>query len=241
VFRIGLTFLIACGRLDFEPQNPSAATACGAGTIAQPTIALSGTTYTFSGFASTVPVPGVAVAVTDEADTALGSTTSDAAGHYELTLSLGGVARPLVIGLTSNSYMSSTFHTGVGVAGDLAQDVPQWAQGAMDTVYSVAGVTRDLGHGTVNIAVLGCDGVPLEGVVVTVDPPPERLEYIGTDSRPSQTLTSTVGPSGFVIALNTMSGLHRITATKAGLEFADQMLDTTTGQHVDLLTMHPSQ
>jgi hypothetical protein len=223
-----------CGRLDFAEVRdapPVVPFACPANTTS--TVAITGRTFRYTNFTNQVAaLDGVTVEALDRDGAVAAMTTSDGAGNYTLTFAPGDVH----FRYARATYEPSIVYSDMIVDRDLAAmaqplfalgDGPLWQTGAINSVYGSAGVARDTTKGTLNIGLRDCDGNALEGVTVTLDPPPGASTYQADDGTPDPTLTATIGPFAHYIALNAAPGPTRVIAAKDGLRFGELTVDVT--------------
>jgi hypothetical protein len=207
--RLALLFVAGCGRVDFAEQHDASADAIPA--FADPgnaasAVTINGRTFHYTNFMNQVATLD---AVSVESG-ALHFRFSRAT--YETTIIYSDI--PIDHDIVANA--QPLFALGDG---------PLWQPVAIDSVYDAAGVARDTTMGTLNIGARDCDGNPLEGVSVTIEPPPGLATYQGSDGIPNASLSATVGPFAHFIGLNAAPGLHHITATKDGLRFGELTVD----------------
>jgi hypothetical protein len=233
-------FVLGCGRIGFDSGGAAALT-CGHGLAAPARVTVSGHTFTFTSYTTTGPVPDVPVAVHAFDDpVVLASSKSDANGAYSLSVATGGIAHELVVDFTHGGYLFSTVYTGATVDRDTVVDGPTWNDPEMDSVYGTGGVaTRDMTRGQISIGVYACDGTPFTGATVAIDPPPERLDYIGDDGPPSRTQTSIGTVNPFAFAFNAPAGPTTVRALAPGARFTAQQVDVTAGDHVTIVFLYP--
>jgi hypothetical protein len=246
------TVLVAgCGRLGFEttasrgddaqdvPADASPFT-CPVSNAAPDPLRIVGQTFRFTNFNNqTAPVPDVMVSVrASPSDPPIVQTISDNQGRYVLLVPTGGVSQSWIFQYDNPGYLSSVVvpdvpldHAALGADNPLwsVGDGPVWTASAQDSVYAAAGLARNSTKGTINIAVRECDGTPIEGAVVTVNPPPEKLTYIDAGGVPTTGISGTGPPYTFGLAFNTQPGLTKISASKAGRVFVDQTVFVVGG------------
>lgn len=229
--------VLGCGRIDFDTGGAAART-CGHGFAAPASVTVKGRTYRFTSFTDTAMLPGVSVVVHALDDPkVLASSKSDANGMYSLSVATSGVARELAVDFAPSDYLISTVYTGATVDRDTTVDGPTWNEGQEDTIYSNGGVMRDRTLGGISIGVYTCDGKPLPGAMVAIEPPPGRLIYVGDDGQ-SSTMQTTGTKYSFASAFNAPTGSTTVSATAPGAQFTAQQVDVIA-DHVTIVYLYP--
>jgi hypothetical protein len=237
---VALIAATACGRVGFDARIGP----CVASSTAPDPIALGGEAFTFTNFNNgRAPVPDAVITATARADGAqLAQTTSDAQGLYQLAIPTHGAAIDVALTYAQPAYMTSTvffdspFDRSTDATDQRLANNAQWSDGSMGAVYGTVGFARDSTKGSINISLRTCTGAIVENVIVTVDPPPQRLIYTGSDGLPAP-LPGTAAPYAFAVAFNAVPGPTTITATAPGVTFLDQQLDVLAGENVTLLVL----
>jgi hypothetical protein len=234
-----VVLLAGCGRLQFDELaavSPDAVPrACGVPDTAPATIRIDGQTFEYTSFNNTKrPVGLVSVTALDAttgtplaSDT---SATSMAGAMYGVDVMTGGVPRRIAMRYATAGYFTTTSILDLDLAASTQGgqqpvwsfgDAPVWSTTTMGTIYMTSGEPLLPAKGTLNVAVRDCANAVIDGVSVTIDPPPGAVRYQASDGLPSMTLTETVLPFGHVLVLNAEPGLTRIIATKAGRTFLE--------------------
>jgi hypothetical protein len=257
---IWLVVLTGCGRLGFETSSsvrPDAAgdaavvrRPCGAALTAPDPVTISGTTFEFTSFTNNRrALPDTDVEILDAAGTPIASMRSDVTGAYSLPISTGGVAPTISIRYSRGGYFTSRFYYDAPLDRDLVigdamvlnpSDGPIWNVGAMDSVYSSAGIPRNAAAGTLNINFLDCANQSLGGVALALSAQAEVGSFLGgSTGMPDRTLTESETPLAFFVGYNAPAVSTTITATAPGLEFAPQTLNVASGNEVTLMVVRP--
>ena len=244
--------LAGCGRFGFDTARTRQVDArpdtaldasppvslCPIGTVADPII-VAGQTFAYTAVNNqTAPVASTVVNAL-VGGTQVATTTSDSQSNYALAIPTGGTAVQVEIDYSPPGYWTTQViparTLGASITGPNMNrwqlgDGPVWADGQMGSVYSGAGTAYDLAKGTLEIAARDCSENPVEGVVITVEPPPEKLMYIDTNGNPSATLTATVLPYTHAVGFNAVPGPTHITATRDGVKIYSLDIDVPAGR-----------
>jgi hypothetical protein len=246
-----LLYLTGCGRLGFGPVAGSADAAsdvdtarthCGDTGVAPDRITVAGHTFRYTSVADTVAdVPGIDVSAI-ASGTTLAQMTSDAQAAYTLTLPTGGHAVAVQLRYASALYLATTIWLDGAVEHDLLGatsayawpgDAPVWNDGAIDSVYSYPGITRDHAAGTAQLNVRQCDGTPVGGVIVSSSRA-GVLTYIDSDGIAKTSLTATDGTYGAALFFNADPGPTTFTLSGGGLTWAPLTIDVLAGEEITL-------
>jgi len=231
--------IAACGRVDFDARRGP----CAIPSTAPATVTLSGATYTYTDFNNgRAPTPSsVVTATARDSGAQLAQTTSDANGHYQLAVPTGGSPVDLVLTtenpnyLTSTSWFDGPFERDLDATDQRLANLAQWGDGSLDSVYGASNQTRDGTRGSINVSTRACDGTPIEGAVLTFDPPPGAVYYTGTDGLPIGDATHL--PYVIGVAYNAIPGATTITATAPDHAFEPQTITVLAGENVTLLPL----
>ena len=246
--------LAACGRVDFDPSVPSDATPlarpCGGGSAALDPVSITGVTYRYTSFTNTrAAIPAVTVTAIDDQGGTIGQpVTSDAAGNYRLVVPTGGVARSIEVHYTDANDFATTVHfdapvdralTAPGASWFSLGDGPLWSQGSMDSVYSAVSISRDPAKSSISVEAYDCAGMPLDGVTLTVTPPPELFANTGANGLSDLALSTTTLPYTLAVGYNAVPGLTHITASKPGFTFLEQDVVLLAGSNNAIVVIRP--
>jgi hypothetical protein len=230
------------GPLDAAPVNE-----CVPGPVPDP-LMISGQTFRYTDFDNT-SAPVGAVMVRETFATNMQATLSDGNGNYSFGITTGGNAGALTMDIARGNYFTTHVSTDVLIGSHQAGtrgpvwtigDAPIWDAGSMDAIYASAGVPYDAAFGTLNVAVRDCAGAPVEGVTVTLTPPPAtmgKLFYQAKDGTAGNT-AATTGTFTHAIALRMPPGLVTIRASGAGKTFADHTVMVLAGTNNTLTVIH---
>jgi hypothetical protein len=220
--------LIGCGRIGFDPSElgtSGGGLGCPRAASIPDPIVISGLTFTYKDFQNTYNLESnIPLAALDPTGRTLAATTSDVSGNYMLSVPSGGEPVDLVLTYSQGDpeFLTTTIYSDQPLDHDAPGtpsmtpfqigDGSMWSDGSMDAVYGGL-VPRT--SGTISVLVHTCDEELVDGVVVAVDPPPQKLLYSDANGYPAQ-LDATTPPYGAAIALDAVAGTTRITATKPG-------------------------
>jgi hypothetical protein len=250
-----LLWLAACGRIGFGIDSPpsdadanvnvdtsidAVPVPCGPIGTPPPIVRVRGYAFRYVSFDNDrTVVTGATIAASHTVDGAsIALTISDAAGSYDLAVPTGGVAQSVFLRYTVGTAFTTVAvfdrlldRDVVGPNTEVLQlgDGPIWDDVQMDSVYSAAGLVRDPQRGTINISVRDCEGVPIAGAVVDIQPPPEATLYQANDGRPLAGLTETQSRFGQAFGMNAIGTPTTITVTHPTRQFAPLAVDVFAG------------
>ena len=223
-----LTSLAACGSSDNKTTDGG--NGSGSGSAAQ-MITITGTAKSNTG-TSTSPLAGVAIGVYSNSDetTAVGTTTSDTAGNWMLTVSTGGHALDGYIKGTVTGYIDSYLYPPVPLTADFSgaalNIVTMQTYGLVSTLCQ--GNQLDT-NGGVAVEVVDASAAPLAGATVSSTPAATKYCYNsgGSPNLPSGSATATA-TDGLGYMFN-VTGQATVTATLSGKTFIAHKVNARAG------------
>lgn len=231
--------LAGCGRVNFDALGGGGAVdapevvvrRCPLAATTPSAITLSGKTIRILATGFPVDESDVEIQAIDRVGgTMLAQTTSGNNGDFTLMVPTGGQAILPFVQFAKSNLMTSVF-----VPDEVTNDsvaIPIAYMGsptAVDSLYSVVGENRDPTKGTILFMMRDCAGSNLEGVTITVDPPPGRIVYSGGVGIPNAGTTSSRSPYAMAWALNAEPGPTTINAAQTGSTFGTQVVEVLPG------------
>lgn len=246
-----LVVFAGCGRLAFEPTSadaaPPDATArvCPEAPVDDPVV-ITGTTFSYEGFDGVrMPYDNVTVRALSPANAVLATASSD--GDYQLVVPTGGAPTPARLEYARPGYYTTTVTLDAPLARSITAptgiswrpgDGPIWSTGSVGSVYSTAGATRDIALGSMDVIVLDCADVPVEGATVTASPPPAVTFYQADSGTGPDSATG--ARYGRAVLLGAPPGPTRVTATHPTRAILGAELVVEAGTHVAIVVLRAS-
>jgi hypothetical protein len=181
------------------------------------------------------PAAGVTVAAYKNGDdnTVLAMATTDAAGHYSMTLTTGGVALDGYLKGTLTGFIDTYLYPPKALAADFDMASMNMVNtSTLDTLSgTLCGNNQDLAKGLVAVIVADANNAPIAGAMVSSTPAAAKYCYnktgaVGTIPDKNATVTETDG-IGYMI--NLAPGQVTVSATKTGSTFASHAVQARAG------------
>jgi hypothetical protein len=183
-------------------------------TAAPATITLTGRAMA-AGNPST-PLSGASVNVVGPAGATLGSATSGADGTFSINLTTGGVPLDAHVRVTATGRTESNWFPAAALSADArAGDINLFDSTTITLLAGVAGITPNAMRSQVFVTLGDCDGAPLPGATVSVNPAPAVTRYISGGVPNAQAMSTT--QSGTVFLGNLPSGNVTIDGQRMGV------------------------
>jgi hypothetical protein len=160
---------------------------------------------------------GVEVQAYDDADEAITDAidTSDAQGAWSITADVGNEPLDAYVRGTLAGYLDTYLFPPTPLFEDLTgASIIMLDSGAL-ALLGFLGLSQDNDKGVLLVAVLDCDGNPVEGASVTTTPPAGQTAYLD-NGQPSTSATAT-DSSGAAMLFNVPAGDVEVNATVMGM------------------------
>ena len=220
-----LTSLAACGSSDNNTTPDSAL-----GSAAQ-MVTISGTSKANTG-TSTSPLAGVAINVyaTSNDSTPIGTTTSDTAGNWMVTVPTGGHALDGYVKATVTGYVDSYLYPPKTITADFSGAAMNIiTQNTYDLVSNLCSGAQLNTNGGIAVEVVDAAGTAVAGATISSTPAASKYCYNsgGNPSLPSGSATATA-TDGLGYMFN-VTGSAMVTATLSGKTFLGHTVNARAG------------
>jgi hypothetical protein len=210
-------------RPTFDATPPADARPAALGCLGDPIPNPTAATVTVSGDVVTIS-GGSQAAVEDALITGYGSDdqplagatdTSDAQGNWSITASVGNEPLDAYVRATHAEYMDTYLYPPTSLYEDLTGASVIMLNSGTLGLLELLGLSQDDDKGVLLVAVLDCDGNPVEGASVTTTPAAGQTAYL-ENGAPSTTATAT-DSSGAAMLFNVPAGDVEVDATVMGM------------------------